>query len=98
MYRPAARRATTTAKMPSANEDERLTVAEAAQEIGVSEKRTRQLIKDRELPAYRPTERKTYVLRRDLDAFLSDHRTTAHTNPSSGAETREKEGLSRTRT
>lgn len=73
----------------------RLTVAEAAQEIGVSEKRTRQLIKDGELPVYKPTERKTYVLRAGLDAFMSKHQNPQPMTPR--VEPWEKGGLSRIR-
>lgn len=58
------------------NEGELLTVAEAAQKLGLSERTTRRLIKKGELPSYRPAPRKIYVLRGDLDAFFESHRTT----------------------
>lgn len=55
-------------------------MAEAARELGVSERTTRRLIDSGELPAYKPTLRKILVYREDLDAFLESHRTaTAHT-------------------
>lgn len=44
-------------------DDGRLTVAEVAEELEVSEKTVRSLIRSRELPAYRISARKTYVLR-----------------------------------
>jgi len=50
-------------------------VAEVASEIEVSEKTVRKFIRRRELPAYRLSERKTYVLRGDLDAFVESRRT-----------------------
>ena len=56
--------------------DERLTVGEAAAELDVSEKTARRLIKHGELPAYSISERKTYVLRRDLNDFIESRRTT----------------------
>ena len=56
--------------------DEKLTVGEAAAELDVSEKTARRLIKHGELPAYSISERKTYVRRRDLNAFIESRRTT----------------------
>ena len=60
--------------------DERLTVGEAAAELDVSEKTARRLIKHGELPAYSISERKTYVRRRDLNAFIESRRTTPATS------------------
>ncbi len=60
--------------MPPPNEGERLTVDEAAKRIGVSKSTTRRLIRSGELPVYRPTERKIWVLSEDLDDFLESHR------------------------
>ncbi len=54
---------------------ERLTVTEAAREIGVSERSTRRLIERGELPAYRPTPHKVFVFASDLDAFIESRRT-----------------------
>lgn len=51
-------------------ENDRLTVAKAAQELEVSEKTMRRIIERGELVAYKLTPRKTYVLRRDLNAFI----------------------------
>jgi excisionase family DNA binding protein len=56
------------------NEEERLTVGEAAKELGISEKTVRGLIRKGDLPAYRPTPRKTWVLRGDLAAFWASRR------------------------
>jgi len=56
------------------SEEERLTVAQAAIELGVSEKTTRRLIERGELIAYRPAPRKTWILRSYLDAFLDSRR------------------------
>ncbi len=56
-------------------EDARLTVAEVARELELSEKTVRGLIRRRELPAYRITPRKLYVLRGDLEAFVESRRT-----------------------
>lgn len=55
-------------------EDERLTVGEAAKQLGISEKTVRGLIRKGELPAYRPTPRKTWVLQEDLAAFWASRR------------------------
>ena len=60
--------------MSQRTEDERLTVSETANELGVSEKTVRRLIDEGDLPAYRPTPRKTWVLRRDLAAFWASRR------------------------
>jgi excisionase family DNA binding protein len=57
------------------SEEERLTVSEAAKELGVSEKTTRSLIDRGELTAYRPVPRKTWILQSDLDAFLNSRKT-----------------------
>ena len=57
------------------NEDDRLSVREAADEIGVSEKTVRSLIRRGDLVAFKISERKTYVLREDLGAFLESRRT-----------------------
>lgn len=56
---------------------ERLTVKEAAQALGVSEKTIRGLIKRGELPAYDISMRVTWILRTDLDAFVESRRTSA---------------------
>lgn len=61
--------------MSAPNEGERLTVAEVAKELGVSQKTVRGLIRREELIAYRISERKTYVLREDLYAFVDSSRT-----------------------
>jgi excisionase family DNA binding protein len=61
--------------MSVAEEDERLTVGETAKELGVSEKTVRRLIHRGALPAYRISERTTYVLRADLQVFLQSSRT-----------------------
>lgn len=61
--------------MTPPNEGERLTVAEVAKELRVSQKTVRGLIRREELPAYRISERKTYVLREDLDTFVDSSRT-----------------------
>ncbi len=63
------------------NERERLTVSEAARQLGLSAKTVRNLIRRRELPAYRISERKTYVLRGELDAFIESRRTAPVTVP-----------------
>jgi excisionase family DNA binding protein len=55
--------------------DERLTVDEAARELGLSARATRELIRKGELVAYRPTPRKTYVLRKSLNEFCTNHQT-----------------------
>ena len=60
--------------MSQRTEDERLTVSETANVLGVSEKTVRRLIDEGDLPAYRPTPRKTWVLRRDLAAFWASRR------------------------
>lgn len=59
------------------SEDKRLTVTEVAEELGVSEKTVRGLIRRQHLPlpAYKISKRKTYVLRGDLDAFVDSCRT-----------------------
>jgi len=54
---------------------ERLTVAETADELGVSVRTVRRFIDDGELVAYKITARKTYVLREDLHKFLESRRT-----------------------
>jgi len=59
----------------SANEDNRLTVAEVANELQLSKKTVRGFIHRHELPAYKLSKRKTYVLRGDLDAFVESRRT-----------------------
>jgi excisionase family DNA binding protein len=56
------------------DQEARLTVGEAAQALGVSEKTVRDLIRRGELTAYRPTPRKTWVLRADLAAFWESRR------------------------
>lgn len=56
-------------------EGERLSVRQAAHELELSEKTVRGLIGRRELPAYKISNRKTYVLRRDLEAFVESRRT-----------------------
>jgi len=61
------------------NEDKRLTVAEAAEELGVSERTARNLIHRGELVAYRVSARKTWILRPDLDAFIESRRTSTTT-------------------
>jgi excisionase family DNA binding protein len=54
--------------MPShSDNEERLSVGAVAEELGMSEKTARSLIKDGDLPAYRISRRKTYVLRGDLE-------------------------------
>lgn len=58
-------------------EGERLTVSEVASELAISEKTVRRLIKQGELPAGWISERKTYVRREDLDAFVESRRTAA---------------------
>lgn len=63
--------------MTRPNEGERLTVAEAASELDLSQKTVRGLIHREDLAAYRISERKTYVLREDLDAFVESRRTAA---------------------
>jgi excisionase family DNA binding protein len=55
---------------------ERLTVAQAAQRLGVSERTTRRLIEDRELVAYRPSKRKVWIHEEDLIRYLESHKTT----------------------
>jgi excisionase family DNA binding protein len=55
--------------------DERLTVREVAEELDVSAKTVRRLIEKGDLVAYHISERKTYVQREDLDAFLESRRT-----------------------
>jgi len=57
-----------------ANEDERLTVGEAAKKPSISEKTVSGLIPKGVLSAYRPTPRKTWVLRGDLAAFWASRR------------------------
>lgn len=57
------------------NDGERLTVSEAARKLNISEKTVRRLIDLHDLPAYKISERKTYVLREDLDAFVESRRT-----------------------
>ena len=61
--------------MSALNEDQRLTVAQVADELGVSTKTVRRLVKKGELVAYPISERKTYVLRGDLEAFVESRRT-----------------------
>ncbi|PLS85256.1 MAG: DNA-binding protein [Actinobacteria bacterium] len=61
--------------MSRSGPDERLTVGEVADELGVSEKTVRALIRRGELVAYNLAERKTYVRRGDLDAFVESRRT-----------------------
>ncbi len=56
------------------DQEARLTVGEAAHALGVSEKTVRGLIRRGELTAYRPTPRKTWVLRADLAAFWASRR------------------------
>lgn len=56
---------------------ERLTVKEAAQALGVSTKTVRGLISRKELPAYDISERVTWILRSDLDAFIESRRTSS---------------------
>jgi excisionase family DNA binding protein len=56
--------------MPPPSEDERLTVSEVAEDLGISPKTVRRIIDRGELVAYQLTARKTYVLRRDLSAFI----------------------------
>ena len=56
-----------------ANEDNLLTVAEAALVLGISERTTRRLIDQGELPAYKPTSHKTLVFREHLEAFVESH-------------------------
>ena len=50
-------------------ENDRLPVSEVAEVLGVSEKTVGRLIEGRKLRAYRPSPRKTYVLRKDLAAY-----------------------------
>jgi excisionase family DNA binding protein len=57
-----------------ADEDEMISVNEAAKELGLSEKTTRSLIKTGELPAYNLAKRKTMVRRADLRAFRKSRR------------------------
>ena len=59
------------------NEDERLSVAEAAGALGISVRTVRNLIDQGELPAYRITPRRTFILREDLDTFVENRRTAA---------------------
>ena len=61
--------------MAGTEELDRLTVAEVARELRLSEKTVRNLIRGGELPAYNLAERKTYVLRGDLEAFVESRRT-----------------------
>ena len=49
---------------------DRYTVKQAADVIGCHEKTARKWIKQDKLKAYRPTERKTYITREQLAAFL----------------------------
>jgi excisionase family DNA binding protein len=51
------------------DQEDRPTIGEAAQALGVSDKSVRGLIRSGELTAYRPTSRKTWVLRPNLAAF-----------------------------
>lgn len=51
-------------------ESDRLTVAEVARELDFSEKIVRGLIDRRELVAYKPFPRGTFVKRKDLDDFI----------------------------
>jgi excisionase family DNA binding protein len=63
--------------MPQPNEQEYLTVGEVASVLGVTEKTVRRLIDRGELIAYKISERKTYVRREDLDAYIESGRTAA---------------------
>jgi excisionase family DNA binding protein len=51
------------------SEEQLLTVVEAARELGVSESTARRLIKNGELPSYRPTPGKIWVLKEHVDVF-----------------------------
>ena len=51
------------------DQEDRLTIGEAAQALGVSDKSVRGVMRSGELTAYRPTSRKTWVLRSNLAAF-----------------------------
>jgi excisionase family DNA binding protein len=61
--------------MSPRSEGERLNVRAVAEELGMSEKTVRGLIRAGELPAYRISRRKTYVLSGDLDRFVESRRT-----------------------
>jgi excisionase family DNA binding protein len=58
------------------SEDERLSLAEAANRLGVSVRTTRRLIDRGELVAYRPSERKVWIHEEDLIKYLEAHKTT----------------------
>lgn len=60
---------------PRPSMGERLTVSEAAGELGISERAIRELIRKEELVAYRPTPRKTFISRNILDEFQANHQT-----------------------
>ena len=57
--------------------DRLLTLAEAAKELGVSERTMRRLIDRGELPVFEPSKRKRWIFREDLDAFIESHRRNA---------------------
>lgn len=52
-----------------------MSVIQVADELEVSSRTVRALIQQRELAAYRISERKTYITRKDLDAFVASRRT-----------------------
>lgn len=54
---------------------ERYTVKEAARVLGCHEKTVRGWMKEGKLGSYRPTERKTYIIRDQLARFLSRRET-----------------------
>jgi len=64
------------ARAPRAAKGERLTVAEAAEVLGVSKRTTRRLIDSGELPAYRPSQRTLWLRQEDLEEYLETRKTT----------------------
>lgn len=65
-------------------DEERLSVGQAAEELGISERSTRRLIDRGELVAYRPTPRKIWILGEDLRAFLESRRTSTASKREAG--------------
>lgn len=70
--------------MGAANQDERLSVSQAAHELDLSEKTVRGLIRRKELPAFKLTPRKTVVRREDLDKYLATRPSAAVTSSGRG--------------